>query len=141
MVKNVAKPPRISRPNVDPRSEILKYRSTDMSPTPRHLMIGVRMLAGLFPCSTGFRFSPCYGIGFGGPAAHPSTASPRTVGTAGYREARTTAPDRAPPQQVREAHRVCGYGEGGRPREEEAAQPAEERDDGEVRTAGEHSAA
>ncbi len=32
MVKNVAKPPRISRPSVDPRSEILKYRSTDMVP-------------------------------------------------------------------------------------------------------------
>src|SRR6476469_4439336 len=28
MVKNVAKPPRISRPKVDPRSEILKNRST-----------------------------------------------------------------------------------------------------------------
>jgi hypothetical protein len=28
MVKNVAKPPRISRPKVDPRAEILKNRST-----------------------------------------------------------------------------------------------------------------
>ncbi|MET7794709.1 hypothetical protein ABZV25_13135 [Micrococcus luteus] len=28
MVKNVANPPRISRPKVEPRSEILKNRST-----------------------------------------------------------------------------------------------------------------
>jgi hypothetical protein len=31
MVKNVAKPPRISLPNVDPRAETLKYRSIPLS--------------------------------------------------------------------------------------------------------------
>src|SRR6478752_3329971 len=32
-------------------------------------VLGVRMLAGLFPSSSTFRFSLCYGIGFGPPYA------------------------------------------------------------------------
>ncbi|MEV5782890.1 MULTISPECIES: hypothetical protein [Streptomyces] len=66
-MKNVAKPPRISRPNVEPRSEILKNRSTlfaaggtelggaatfcdsDMAILLVTCVAGVRMLAGLFP--------------------------------------------------------------------------------------------
>ncbi|GGN68071.1 hypothetical protein GCM10011579_041160 [Streptomyces albiflavescens] len=67
MVKNVANPPRISRPKVEPRAEILKNRSTlfpaggaalgrsvtfcvsDMAILLATCVLGVRMLAGLFP--------------------------------------------------------------------------------------------
>jgi hypothetical protein len=49
MVKNVAKPPRISRPKVEPRAEILKNRSTLFSAGGATCVPGVRMLAGLFP--------------------------------------------------------------------------------------------
>ncbi|GHF88333.1 hypothetical protein GCM10018783_68530 [Streptomyces griseosporeus] len=66
MVKNVARPPRISRPRVDPRSEILKYLSNmvDNSSAPGAFRLDrVGMLAGLFPHRTRFRCSPCYGSG------------------------------------------------------------------------------
>lgn len=67
-MKNVAKPPRISRPKVEPLAEILKnwsmlfagggaalgrsatFWESDMAILLVACVLGVRMLAGLFPC-------------------------------------------------------------------------------------------